>query len=162
MTTATTSKAPRMYLLAANQDSDGADELRNRAELSEAGTSAGISRVSEEEASDVWTAMTDNSIGTEVRGSGVAVTATAGAGLATLGAGSLPLAGSRWPRHCFSSHSTQKVRPCDTGKPQAWHFCRFLNTGGTAIVAASSLDCPLAWHFCRFLNTGGTAIVAAS
>src|SRR5579872_6206823 len=36
-----------------------------------------------------------------------------------------------WPRHCFSSHSTQNVRPWLTGKPHARHFCRFLNPGGT-------------------------------
>src|ERR1700691_1117166 len=51
------------------------------------------------------------------------------------GSGCWPAAGCGryWPRHCFSSHSTQKGRPCDTGNRQAWHFCRFLSTGGTAI-----------------------------
>ena len=44
----------------------------------------------------------------------------------------------RSPRHCFSSHSTQKVRPCETGKPQASHFCKFLSTGGTARVSVFS------------------------
>jgi len=37
------------------------------------------------------------------------------------------------PRHFFSSHSTHRERPAETGKPQAWHWCRFLSTGGTRL-----------------------------
>jgi hypothetical protein len=44
----------------------------------------------------------------------------------------------RCPRHFFSSHSTQSARPADTGKPQASHFRRPLNTGGTWLWSASS------------------------
>ena len=36
-----------------------------------------------------------------------------------------------FPRHFFSSHSTQRCRPSDTGNPQAWHLRRFLRTAGT-------------------------------
>ena len=53
--------------------------------------------------------------------------------MAPAGPASAPGCGMRWPRHCFSSHSTQNVRPCDTGKPQALHFCKFLNSSGTGI-----------------------------
>src|SRR5580700_6219495 len=35
------------------------------------------------------------------------------------------------PRHFFSSHSTQSMRPADTGKPQASHLRRLRNIGGT-------------------------------
>jgi hypothetical protein len=41
MTMATTSKAPRTYLLDDNQDSDGAAELKNKVELSEPETFSG-------------------------------------------------------------------------------------------------------------------------
>lgn len=43
-----------------------------------------------------------------------------------------------WPRHCFSSHSTHRVRPGETGNPQDWHFCRSRRTGGTAMGAGES------------------------
>ena len=36
-----------------------------------------------------------------------------------------------WPFHFFSSHSTQSIRPAETGNPQATHFRKSLNTGGT-------------------------------
>src|SRR5580658_6963498 len=47
-------------------------------------------------------------------------------------------AGFSCPRHFFSSHSTQSMRPADTGKPQASHLRRLLNTGGTWLWSGSS------------------------
>src|SRR5271155_4229638 len=75
------------------------------------------------------------------------LTANSGGGIVrpALGGSEVAGCGSGWPRHCFSSHSTQKVRPRDTGKPQAWHFCRFLNTSGTAIDSVFCLACPALW-----------------
>src|ERR1700693_3720291 len=53
---------------------------------------------------------------------------------------SSPGYGRRWPRHCFSSHSTQRVRPCDTGNPQALHFCKFLNSAGIGTGTGTTTD----------------------
>ncbi len=64
-------------------------------------------------------------------GSGAGSTAT---GRATFGAAAAPGRGVfNWPRHFFSSHSTQSARPAETGKPQASHFFKFLSTGGTLL-----------------------------
>ena len=61
-----------------------------------------------------------------------------GAGFSAEGGLAAAGCGRRWPRNCFSSHSTQKVRPWETGKPHAWHFCKFLKTGGTVIDSTDS------------------------
>src|SRR5579863_905102 len=72
----------------------------------------------------------------------------------TAGSAARPLAtaGKGCPRHCFSSHSTHRVRPSDTGNPQALHFLRFRSIGGTllwssaAALAASGPPCAAADH----------------
>src|SRR5258708_17408275 len=43
-----------------------------------------------------------------------------------------------FPRHFFSSHSTQSTRPSDMGNPHAWHLRRFLKTAGTLLRSASA------------------------
>jgi len=158
-TRATTSNAPRMYLLAANHDSDCSAELKNGTELSETGAPAGtLEAAASEEEAIAWASLPSPTatIAAEAETSIAAVMASAGAGLcgaarttcgSELASSRHPSGGSRrtpaagcgstWPRHCFSSHSTQKIRSCDTGKPQAWHFCSFLNTGGTGVNAAA-------------------------
>ena len=40
------------------------------------------------------------------------------------------------PRHFFSSHSTHRLRPGVTGKPQASHFRRVLKVAGTCACSA--------------------------
>jgi hypothetical protein len=69
------------------------------------------------------------------------------------------------PRHCFSSHSTQSVRPSDTGNPQALHFRKLRSIGGTWLwsasigFGASGLACTAADHIserfagCSFAGT---------
>jgi hypothetical protein len=128
ITKATTSNAPRTYLLAANHDRDGAAELENIAEVPKPAEFAGGCGISVEERSDVCTELGAVCLG--------AATAFRGVWAAPVGCG------RRWPRHFFSSHSTQKVRPCDTGKPQALHFCRFLKTRGTETDVSTSSVLP--------------------
>jgi hypothetical protein len=43
-----------------------------------------------------------------------------------------------WPRHFFSSHSTHRVRPAETGKPQATHLRRLRKPGGTWLWSGSA------------------------
>jgi hypothetical protein len=38
--------------------------------------------------------------------------------------------GLSWPRHFFSSHSTQSTLPAEMGNPQASHFRKPRSTGG--------------------------------
>ena len=60
---ATTSNAPRTYLLAANQDSDCRVVLRNEAALSTVGRSAGTLK---EDGVDVGGAMVSSTVGVSV------------------------------------------------------------------------------------------------
>src|SRR5271166_5169846 len=46
-----------------------------------------------------------------------------------------------WPRHFFSSHSTQRLRPGETGKPQASHLRKFLSTGGMRLWSCTAEGC---------------------
>src|SRR5579863_1890648 len=132
MTMATASIAPRMYLLEASQDSGWAVELKKRSGASDAGNpSAAVGVLSAAAGVGVaCSALAKCPAGSAV-GVGVAaesfeaeVTSESpvgwviGAGRGTAPVSDVGLAGS-WPRHCFSSHSTQYVRPRDTGKPQA-------------------------------------------
>ena len=56
-------------------------------------------------------------------------------GTAATAAGGLRAAscGRSWPRHFFSSHSTQSTRPAEIGKPQASHFLSPRSMGGTLL-----------------------------
>src|SRR5258706_405153 len=136
-----------MYLLAANHDSEGVAGLKKRGGLSVsdtffgmlsgksatteaaiAGSPAAASSGRVEVWAEVWTEVwvevraEDKSCKREVSGASPVARITCGS---TCGCAcacrAVPDAGCgrRWPRHCFSSHSTQKVRPCDTGKPHA-------------------------------------------
>ena len=63
MTRATTKSAPRTYLLAANQDSEGNAELRNGAALSELGESVGMSPATSETGTSESDAAEDDAMG---------------------------------------------------------------------------------------------------
>src|SRR5437879_6534767 len=65
-----------------------------------------------------------------------------------------------WPRQRFSSHSTQSWRPSETGKPQVWHLCRFLSTGGTWLSSASGFPAELGDEAAAVQNNGLPGVAA--
>lgn len=78
----------------------------------------------------------------------------AGAGRAPVG-----IVCFNWPRHFFSSHSTQSSRPPEMGNPQASHFRNPRSTGGTWLsspwAACPSVACSAADQNSDF---GGVAV----
>ena len=82
MTMATISKAPRMYLLAANHDSDCRPELKKRVELSELTEFTGVSGMVGAGTAAVSAAIGAGSIGAGGKFCGFAIAADEAAGVA--------------------------------------------------------------------------------
>ena len=127
-------------MLAANHDSDGAVELRSKVGSSATDTSsAPLDKTTRGEAALCKTTFC-GAISGKFSARGAAMAPSPGAVSCRRGFEPARASdcGIRWPRHCFSSHSTQNVRPRDTGKPHALHFSKFLNSRGTALGSAMS------------------------
>src|SRR5579864_810306 len=125
MLPATARTVPTMYLFLDSQDSEGASPALKTSVCS--GFSPRTARGAAVLCSG--TRPDGGVTGGLVRSIVGAVTTNAAAVLDSPGE-ALAAGVRNFPRHFFSSHSTQRTRPSETGNSQAWHLRRFLKTGG--------------------------------
>jgi hypothetical protein len=150
---AITRMAPRMYFLAENHDCGSSPVLKTKfcageSVVSFSAVTWGASGAGSPELIEPSTPMVVTSLGSITSGMvavrlGIVADRKTVCTLVEVGVAAAVAAGMvgrgndcgrfSCPRHFFSSHSTHKARPAETGKPHASHLRKLRKTGGTEV-----------------------------